>query len=64
MENALRELSILRLMTSSTCLNPCFNGKYPQSRHLLLTLIKNQVLILVLMENTLREQKIKVIIYQ
>ena len=36
-------------------LNPCFNGKYSQSQSRVLMSLCLKVLILVLMENTLRE---------
>ena len=36
------------------CLNPCSNGRYSQRRLQLVSGIKNKVLILVLMEDTLR----------
>ena len=36
------------------CLNPCFNGRYSQSRETIILLSSTIVLILVLMEDTLR----------
>ena len=39
---------------SSPCLNPCFNGRYSQSRIVCFNSSKKDVLILVLMEDTLR----------
>ena len=38
----------------SRCLNPCFNGRYSQRRQLMLQACRLRVLILVLMEDTLR----------
>ena len=39
----------------SSCLNPCFNGRYSQSREDFLAYLESKkVLILVLMEDTLR----------
>ena len=38
------------------CLNPCFNGRYSQSQVLMSLTTTDEVLILVLMEDTLREQ--------
>ena len=38
-----------------TCLNPCFNGRYSQRVSLLSFVMMRMVLILVLMEDTLRE---------
>ena len=66
MENALREGERgTEEEKGRGSLNPCFNGKCPQ-RQKKLTVNPSEylVLILVLMENALREQKIKVIIYQ
>ena len=40
---------------SSPCLNPCFNGRYSQSRIVCFNSSKKDVLILVLMEDTLRD---------
>jgi len=65
MDNALRVDFKLSNELNRIRLNPCFNGKCPQripfSKIFCDIFI---VLILVLMENALREQKIKVIIYQ
>ena len=45
-----------RLFPSTISLNPCFNGRYSQSARLIFTFNANiDVLILVLMEDTLRE---------
>ncbi len=46
--------------TGRVSLNPCFNGRYSQSIILLRTLKKTLVLILVLMEDTLRDLKITI----
>ncbi len=58
MENALR-VDIIRVVISlSTCLNPYFNGKCSQRdkmKTIILTLLA--VLILVLMENALRDRR-------
>ena len=40
------------------CLNPCFNGRYSQRMQKTKVHIKNQVLILVLMEDTLRDVRV------
>ena len=42
----------------SCSLNPCFNGRYSQSPKLIINHKKQRVLILVLMEDTLREQRL------
>ena len=53
-----QSLSTLTLSCQNSSLNPCFNGRYSQSQ----TVIRNEgsfvVLILVLMEDTLREQRL------
>ena len=43
------------------CLNPCFNGRYSQSVRTLINIIRVLVLILVLMEDTLREQNLRIL---
>ena len=55
MEDTLRDLS-KREKNSAWSLNPCFNGRYSQSRCRVQGLVGSQsVLILVLMEDTLRD---------
>ena len=43
------------MMRMLHCLNPCFNGRYSQSNNFSSLNERNYVLILVLMEDTLRE---------
>ena len=54
MEDTLRVLSLLP-REETLRLNPCFNGRYSQSAKELFLLSIERVLILVLMEDTLRE---------
>ena len=49
-----REWDMLRKGCTHSCLNPCFNGRYSQSDILQEDVASGQVLILVLMEDTLR----------
>ena len=56
MEDTLRVLAA-RSGNQTYCLNPCFNGRYSQRSMILAgSLMKNLVLILVLMEDTLRDE--------
>ena len=55
MEDTLRDNVNLEAAYND-CLNPCFNGRYSQSMKKELSDISTIVLILVLMEDTLREQ--------
>ena len=58
MEDTLREpKEILYIPLYAKCLNPCSNGRYSQSIFVSLFSIIAQVLILVLMEDTLRDIK-------
>ena len=54
MEDTLRAMS-LGVATKENSLNPCFNGRYSQSLKIDATGATVRVLILVLMEDTLRE---------
>ena len=56
MEDNLRGQS-KRFLNRHFCLNPCFNGRYSQSSSDATYRIANDVLILVLMEDTLRVTK-------
>ena len=57
MEDTLRAYHLLRLTLTQPCLNPCFNGRYSQSSISATYDCYNlKVLILVLMEDTLREK--------
>ena len=53
MEDTLR-VGLLQFLLVLCCLNPCFNGRYSQSNHILKNPESVAVLILVLMEDTLR----------
>ena len=56
MEDTLREINILTItVMQTTGLNPCFNGRYSQSANYIGCSSSIVVLILVLMEDTLRE---------
>ena len=55
MEDTLREVTSAKTQTLKS-LNPCFNGRYSQSAMSVGVASKENVLILVLMEDTLREQ--------
>ena len=55
MEDTLREITALHNEQHSLCLNPCFNGRYSQRDAEVKNFDKAAVLILVLMEDTLRE---------
>ena len=57
MEDTLREIISLTLFKRQMCLNPCFNGRYSQSKGKIVAVAVGTVLILVLMEDTLRESK-------
>ena len=54
MEDTLRELLKKGKEVTVEGLNPCFNGRYSQSKHAFLNPLMPFVLILVLMEDTLR----------
>ena len=54
MEDTLRDLYHSRLDQQLRCLNPCFNGRYSQRVFDTCYLVIRLVLILVLMEDTLR----------
>ena len=56
MEDTLRVLLSIIDRSNLPSLNPCFNGRYSQSKKLLRLRIRMPVLILVLMEDTLRVQ--------
>ena len=55
MEDTLRDTIINHIVNVKMSLNPCSNGRYSQSKPGLRSLISKGVLILVLMEDTLRE---------
>ena len=56
MEDTLREQYLLRLRNEHKSLNPCFNGRYSQRNvNACYIWLRCGVLILVLMEDTLRE---------
>ena len=61
MEDTLRAYDNNSRAAFKSCLNPCFNGRYSQSRNKKKFGSKIQVLILVLMEDTLREQDIRIL---
>ena len=54
MEDTLREERRYSYTGAAESLNPCFNGRYSQSKKKFGSKIQNLVLILVLMEDTLR----------
>ena len=54
MEDTLRVLWRQLTVSESHCLNPCFNGRYSQSLKFTIMNKFGKVLILVLMEDTLR----------
>ena len=54
MEDTLRVKAGILNMVQSYSLNPCFNGRYSQRKKVRVEDPKNLVLILVLMEDTLR----------
>ena len=56
MEDTLRARLIFTFNTN-VGLNPCFNGRYSQRLRYFMTCHEINVLILVLMEDTLRERK-------
>ena len=58
MEDTLRGWCREHAAIKGTCLNPCFNGRYSQRIASIALMIKSSVLILVLMEDTLREKVI------
>ena len=55
MEDTLRGKINSQVLMSLTSLNPCFNGRYSQSKDQVVVRNEGPVLILVLMEDTLRE---------
>ena len=55
MEDTLRVMKIKEFEEMLKSLNPCFNGRYSQRPLRVITLYLQAVLILVLMEDTLRE---------
>ena len=54
MEDTLRGVSVLVVLFVLMGLNPCFNGRYSQSYIIIYYIMSRKVLILVLMEDTLR----------
>ena len=54
MEDTLRAINLVPNIASCACLNPCFNGRYSQRKVLAGKYLNCGVLILVLMEDTLR----------
>ena len=56
MEDTLRDSNIINRCTRYS-LNPCFNGRYSQSRDYTTHTVVYNVLILVLMEDTLRARQ-------
>ena len=60
MEDTLRAMNNFSV-TGYICLNPCFNGRYSQSLFETLVDRLRKVLILVLMEDTLRERDIRIL---
>ena len=56
MEDTLREAELRRQKSVTGCLNPCFNGRYSQSTRRRVSEKVPEVLILVLMEDTLRAE--------
>ena len=61
MEDTLRETTELMATLTRASLNPCFNGRYSQSMLISEGIDYIKVLILVLMEDTLREQDIRIL---
>ena len=59
MEDTLRVCLAVSKSGPPPCLNPCFNGRYSQRIAMILLLYLQRVLILVLMEDTLREVALK-----
>ena len=55
MEDTLRAIRNFMFLLYSISLNPCFNGRYSQSDRINRIFDPKKVLILVLMEDTLRE---------
>ena len=56
MEDTLRDKADYKASVELLSLNPCFNGRYSQRRARLIFTFNANVLILVLMEDTLREK--------
>ena len=54
MEDTLRVCAVKRVSYDKKSLNPCFNGRYSQSKFYFTSTNLLNVLILVLMEDTLR----------
>ena len=54
MEDTLRVIFAQREVMIPECLNPCSNGRYSQSKVKNVNVVPQEVLILVLMEDTLR----------
>ena len=62
MEDTLRAYGTFSTLLFLLCLNPCFNGRYSQRKTRIDGNGKySSVLILVLMEDTLREQDIRIL---
>ena len=58
MEDTLRVGCSSSIVRIDYCLNPCFNGRYSQRTENAKEALGMDVLILVLMEDTLREQRL------
>ena len=61
MEDTLRDETFDYEVWQERSLNPCFNGRYSQRAKAVKNLKVKGVLILVLMEDTLREQDIRIL---
>ena|GEM_PF-1399333 len=61
MEDTLRVIGPASVNTDTKRLNPCFNGRYSQSDYIIIPNGNFSVLILVLMEDTLRERDIRIL---
>ena len=61
MEDTLRDIIRFIAAIPMIGLNPCFNGRYSQSMNAMNNFTVTGVLILVLMEDTLREQDIRIL---
>ena len=60
MEDTLRALNKELFEAEELCLNPCSNGRYSQSKKKFGSKIQKTVLILVLMEDTLRDSNLPI----
>ncbi len=61
MEDTLRDGRVAVFNDREDCLNPCSNGRYSQRIEITMECVISNVLILVLMEDTLREQNLRVL---